>query len=428
MALCIPMMACTDESDADDFRPGAGSLKFSVAAGAQSRVAYEGEYSTAFEDGDVVGCVIAGKNADGSFAYKTNTCWHYNAGVLVLDSLTVPKMVRVYPNPDNKYWYYEETRAVNCHYTDELNTWITRSNPGSEDGQLTLMDKSLDYAFFFYYPYITDDAVTKNISNAIGAWTSGTPFCEMLDYPNWATNETLVYENNAWGGTNTLSPSSLTEYFKRYFFVGNLKDPAIQNQDNTLPKYEWTSFPSFVNRVQKSKKQFENSDFLWTSYTADKNGGGNINVHTATYPVSLVFRKKTAVIEVDCDTELSDVEFGSRSGVLLGSYIDLQTGVRSKYKYTYDDGTKEKNCSTTAALLPRRLADGRYRLILPPQDNFDCDLNFTLNGNRYSIALEDNIEALQEGKIYIIHIDKAGSCTLKINDWESGYLGTLDEA
>jgi len=430
--LCTLTFSCTDEvpapADSAGGESGQGTLRFSIGQSGNSRLGYDGEYSTVFSDGDAVGCVIAQKDASGNYTYKNNTLWHYRDGVLVLDSLMLYKKVKIV---HNQWWTEEKEMWVNCPLSDPDNKLIKRTNADSEDGLLTLLDTSMDYAFFFYYPYVTDDVVKRNISAAVGKWNSDTEFYRSLDYPNWATNATLTFQNNDWGGTNTLSTQSTSptdEYFRRYIFVGSIGATYSNGDWQTPVVYAWTACPCFVNRTQTSARQIGNSDFLWVAYTTDQKGKGNINAATATYTVGLTFKKKTAVIEVDCDAPLSDVEFVSSTGVITGTFINLQTGVRSPYETTTDYETKKKNCINTGTMLPYVLPDGRYRLILPPQDKFDCDLNFTLNGTTYTVALEDNIDALQEGKIYIIHINRAGKCTLEINDWKQGYSGMLEEA
>ena len=59
------------------------------------------------------------------------------------------------------------------------------------------------------------------------------------------------------------------------------------------------------------------------------------------------------------------------------------------------------------------------------QDNFDCDLCFNIGENAYNIALEQNITELKENHLYIIHINKAGECTIKINDWQDDGSGVI---
>ncbi len=429
--MCVLACSCSDDvptpagAGGDDAQ---GALRFSIGPGGNSRLAYDGEYSTIFSEGEAVGCVIAQKDASGNYSYKTNTLWHYRNGVLVLDSLMLYKKVKI---EHNQWWIEEKEMWVNCAETDPDNKLIKRTNVGAEDGLLTLLDTSMDYAFFFYYPYVTDDIVKRNISESVSKWTSDKEFYRSLDYPNWATNATLTFNSNDWGGTATLSAQSnnqTIEYLKRYLFVGSIGATYSNGDWQTPPVYAWTAVPSFVNRTQTSAKQIGNSDFLWVAYTADQRGKGNINTATATYTVGLTFKKKTAVIEVDCDAPLSDVEFVSSTGVLTGTCINLQTGVRVPYEPGSDYYAKRQNITTTGVMLPHRLADGRYRLIFTPQETFDCDLKFTLDGTQYTVALEENIDALQEGKIYIIHINRAGKCTLVINDWKQGYSGMLEEA
>ena len=62
-----------DDYDTDDFETEA--LQFRVLA-PDTKVTYN-DLSTSFENGDVIGCVIASKEG-GSYTFRTNTKWTYD--------------------------------------------------------------------------------------------------------------------------------------------------------------------------------------------------------------------------------------------------------------------------------------------------------------------------------------------------------------
>ena len=414
---------CVDPSSMEEPASpvGEASLSFRVAD-RKTRLGYDGELGTRFENGDKVGCVMAQKLPYGGYVFLANTLYHYNDGVLVLDSLALR---------DNSGTY----RYI--HFLDDRNTLITRKNPSSEDGLLRLMlPESVDYSFFFYYPYVATHHVYDDLREAMKNFSAEKPLYSLLKYPGYANNEGLEYphrdplNNRPYVLSDT--PKSLNDFLGSFSFVGDIRD--IQGYESGLRDFLWTGVPAFVNRVQRSKEQFENSDFLWISYTSDQRGNGNINRKTATYPVDLTFRKKTSTIEVSADISLENVFFKSPTGIELGTLLNLETGERSVYRTPDLGGPPSLNHKSLLPLYPRDMTGmkRKYRLMLPPQSspeerNFQCDLFFTIDGKEHRIRLNDNFHFTEEGKLYTIHINRSGDHTFKIEDWAPGYTGGLVE-
>ena len=347
-----------DDYDTDDFETEA--LQFRVLA-PDTKVTYN-DLSTSFEDGDVIGCVIA-SNEGGSYTFKTNTKWTYDLEnkVLMLVDADADGHIQKWNDPEDP----EKTQQM------------------SDEGYVQLLG-DYNYAFFFYYPYV------ENLDET---------------YPN----------KIEWGNTTYLA-DKLTD--------GN-----------------WTSYPMFVNTdytdttpddgKDQTKLKLNHSDHLWVGYTADN--GNPINKENATHPVNLTFEKKTATIEIHCDIaegySIENVSVSSPS-IVRGVKLDLSTGDQTKYT---DNANALYDGTITPGLINTTGKERVYRMMLPAQTINEWYLKATLKGGdiaeltEYKLPLEEKLSVLEEGKLYILHIAKAGHGYIIINDWNNGGASDLIE-
>lgn len=346
-----------------------------------------------FEAGDTIGCVIT---VNGT--YQANSAWHYNAanGMLILDYIWGTKQ---------NQWYMSR-----ISYDDTTNNMLI-SRDNDTEGVTGFIDLLLEgtYNFYFYYPYIASDLLREDITNASSSYKA-------LAYPNILTTDF----------------TSSTNVYTQCYVTGEVRESgqAGVSWNQTFTTYTWTNYPCFANHTQANKAQINNSDFLWVSSTGITSASNQT--------VNLVFQKKMATIEVVSDTPLTDVYFQAQSAGNLrrGKIIDLSTGTLSDYTYSIEWNATllQRNCcfTTDEQILPYNNsagagADGtNYRLVLPAQDAFLCDLHFTLNGTAHTIDLSANIGSLAEGTLYIIHINREGETTLEIVDWENEHYEILD--
>ena len=353
IAMLISFVACEKDDDYDKQGSATEALQFRVLA-PDTKVTYS-DLSTSFENGDVIGCVIAAKN--GEYSFKTNTKWEYQDGVLMLAT--------------------EVENVIKKHSTQEM----------ADQGYVELQSDEFKYAFFFYYPYV-----------------------ETLDntYPN------------SYG-------SSLA---------------AQLTQDN------WTSYPMFVNTDydasgSNTKTLLNRTDHMWVGYTQDQREGGDISKSNANYPVNLEFKKKTATIEIHCDIaegySIENISVSSlENGIIRGVKLDLRDG--SQTVYPADDySTQAQNDLYTGNFTPGLIKTTEnkekvYRMMLPAQTISQWSLNATLDGpsipdgpKSSSIPLQEKLSVLEEGKLYILHIAKAGHGNIIINDWTNGGASDLVE-
>ncbi|MBQ8855778.1 MAG: IPT/TIG domain-containing protein [Bacteroidales bacterium] len=289
----------------------------------------------------------------------------------------------------NTKWKYEDgVLMLDADAAGHIQKWKDpeneeKSRQMSDEGYVQLLG-DYNYAFFFYYPYV-----------------------ETLDetYPN----------KIEWGNTTYLA-DKLTD--------GN-----------------WTSYPMFVNTdytdttpddgKDQTKLKLNHSDHLWVGYTADN--GNPINKENATHPVDLTFKKKTATIEIHCDIadgySIENVSVSSPS-IVRGVKLDLSTGDQTKYT---DNANALYDGTITPGLINTTGKERVYRMMLPAQTISEWNLNATLKGGEiaelteFTLPLEEKLSVLEEGKLYILHIAKAGHGYIIINDWNNGGASDLIE-
>ena len=202
---------------------------------------------------------------------------------------------------------------------------------------------------------------------------------------------------------------------------------ATENYYDGLRRYSWQTYPCFVNHTQSTETQTNHSDFLWVKHEGI--------TQASSQRVNLVFEKKTATIEVESDTPLSSIYFQPQGAQQMyrGRQINLQTGRLTNYSTSWQLQQTNFYFTESERLLPYDNSNGaktNFRLSLPYQEEFLCNLCFTLNNGTedkaYTIDLSNNIPSLQEGYLYIIHISQSGETTFDIVDWEDGNLEILD--
>ena len=123
---------------------------------------------------------------------------------------------------------------------------------------------------------------------------------------------------------------------------------------------------------------------------------------------------------------------------MRGVKLDLRDG--SQTVYPADDySTQAQNDLYKDKFIPGliKTTEGKekvYRMMLPAQTISEWNLNATLNGpsiengpKSYSIPLQEKLSVLEEGKLYILHIAKAGHGYIIINDWKNGGASDLIE-
>lgn len=288
----------------------------------------------------------------------------------------------------NTKWKYEDgVLMLDADAAGHIQKWNDDSDPEKTEemqskGYVQLLG-NYTYAFFFYYPYV------ENLDET---------------YPN----------KIEWGNTTYLA--------------------------DKLTNGNWTSYPMFVNTdytdttpdddIDQTKLKLNHSDHLWVGYTED--GGKDITKDNATHPVDLTFEKKTATIEIHCDIadgySIENVSVSSPS-IVRGVNLDLSTGLQTKS----DNANALYEGTITPGLINTTGKERVYRMMLPAQTINEWYLKATLKGGdiaeptEYTLPLEEKLSVLEEGKLYILHIAKAGHGYIIINDWNNGGASDLIE-
>lgn len=222
------------------------------------------------------------------------------------------------------------------------------------------------------------------------------------------------------GYVHLLNPDM--EYAFLFFYPYNETD---------LPTSEtWKSYPVTVKTDFSVEGAFNASDHLWARHTdnqAQYKAG-------KTYDVNLEFQKKTATVEIHCDhgTEYTidevwiDAIYGTE-GVQTSMHMNLTSGTFT----TSDTGGRYDGVITPGKVAEEdgSIHESGYRMIFVPQTILSWRLHARVTENEvettYNIPLEDKLRVLEEGKLYIFHIAKAGDGSILIKDWNSDNTDNL---
>ena len=311
-----------------------GALLFNVLAEPSSRLAYNGVH-TSFVNEEKVGCVIAAKNGE-TYEFKSVVKWMYEDGVLLLQT--------------------ENDEFVSRHTYQDM----------ADQGYVSL-NQDMEYAFFFYYPYI-----------------------EGKEPDNIAT-----------------SPY----YWENYLMV-------------VATDYRKDDEKSAVDKLSAS-------DYLWVSYTDDKsriNEGKFYEVpltfqkKTATIEVHYDHNSGYTL-----DNVYIDAVAGS-AGVMTGMEFNLKTGEYDSVtpydgliypgRVNDDDGHEHDE----------GIHAGGYRMLFVPQTIASWHLHATITDNlnlvdgnprvfNFDVILEEKLQTLEEGCQYIFHIARQTNGDIMITDW-----------
>jgi len=448
-ALSVLVCACQDDipSDSSESMPGSGNaLRFTVDGGAASRMENSGVSSTFSED-DAVGCVIAFRNADGKFDYQATTSWRYRRGVLVLDRI-----------------YTLSGDMCDSHDAGNSSDLICR-HPGyrTDDGYVMLNTPDKEYCFFFYYPFITGEEIDATFDELIKSGGSAYQF--KIPFSGFE----LESDPKKWSYQNkkNLMLAGLPGAETKYVTDGNYWNNNLEQH----PHFEWTKYPCFASIAQGSKEQLNNSNFMWVRYVTDRKDPSKPITkedETTHYTVGLSFRKKFAAIDLIIDDPGIETTEGSlyyrntpedanyyysgsyQNYFFIGKRIDLSTGTFTEYPQIRQQGQARNFCKEPeyAALYasclcdsyednqknahynrirPGRLDNGAYRMILPPQNKFMCELHFRKNGVEHVIDLYSKLPSLLENTLYTIRLADTDQWEITIRDWHEGDKMLIEE-
>ena len=443
-ALVLALAGCNGQEWEEMNAPEDKTAAFSFfVQDIQTRVNYDFEHSF-FDEGDLVGCVIAEVNADGTYTYLRNSAWKYQNGMLVFQYYWGWKKGTNQSNQSSVFWdkIYPADTEVQGQYDPTVVTYkiiAPDTNKGEEyltSPYLTATanpDKELK--FFFYYPYVDNELLAKNYASIISS--SESEKYKLIAYPNCATATTSIPttdDSKDWNGITLTGEVAASEENHQYTAAG------------LFHRYGWQAYPCFVNHTQgdvnaagqTNDRRLQNSDFLWTA-------SPDINVNSQSR-VSLLFQKKTATILVYSETQLDDIYFMANEAntLLRGNIINLATGTLTAYDdpHPYYEPSVQKNNKYFKAderIIPRYrgqdVAEGSnyyfYRLVLPAQEECSFKMHFEITegdiNKDIDLSADDHLSALKEGYLYSIRISKDGKTVIRINNWIDDGSSDLEE-
>ena len=436
-ALVLALAGCTGQEWEEMNAPGNETATFSFSVqDIQTRVNYDFEHSF-FDEGDLVGCVIAEVNADDPYTYLRNSAWKYQNGMLVFQYYWGWKMVTNQWNQTSVIWdkiYPADTEVQGQNDQTVVTYKIIASDTSKGEEYLTspylTANPDKELKFFFYYPYVDNELLAENYTSIISS-TEGDKY-KLIAYPNCATAITTLPTTSTDGGWNSIT------------LTGEVHTEN-QNTWGQLNKYGWQAYPCFVNHTQgdvntagqANDRRLQNSDFLWVA-------SPNINTDSQSR-ISLLFKKKTATILVYSETKLDDIYFmaNGEQTLIRGKQINLTTGDLNNYTYStnWSNFPQQANMYFKAneRIIPRYrgqdIAEGSnyyfYRLVLPAQEECSFKMHFEIaeGGINQDIDLsaDDHLSALKEGYLYSIRISKDGKTVIRINDWIDDGSSDLEE-
>lgn len=444
-ALVLALAGCTGQEWEDMGEPGNKTAAFSFSVqDIQTRVNYDFEHSF-FDEDDLVGCVIAEVNADGTYTYLRNSAWKYQNGMLVFQYYWGWKMGTNQWNQTSVIWdkiYPADTEVQGQN--DQTVVTYKIITPDTDKGGEYLTSPYLtanpdkELKFFFYYPYVDDDLLE-------------TEYTRILALSSEERYKSLVYPNCATATTSYPTTATAGEWSSQITLIGIVNDTDISGGSWvnsiqwTYSKYNWTAYPCFVNHTQgdvnaagqTNDQRLQNSDFLWVA-------SPNINTDSQSR-ISLLFKKKTATILVYSETMLDNIYFmaNGEQTLIRGKQINLTTGDLNNYTYStsWSNFPQQANMYFKAneRIIPRYrgqdIAEGSnyyfYRLVLPAQEECSFKMHFEIAeggiNQDINLSADDHLSALKEGYLYSIRISKDGKTVIRINDWIDDGSSDLEE-
>lgn len=422
--------ACSDSDCCPPDDAAAGVISFCIPDGGAgilpiSRVTYPDEVNTSLTpEKDIVGCVIAYDNHDGTYEFVANTGWLYKKDGLILEE-------QGYDASNNKINARQEIFQ-------------------STDNRQFIMKPGHDYAFFFYYPYHDEDSVKREIESLrINDYQID---IKKLSYPNQSetSNESNYVTNyhDAYGIFNDYIYSPL---------LGAVDDLDQPSDSEKFKHASWTQFPVIPMIDYRSDNgdlsRLTNSDFMYAKVTTWNELP--INVSNTRGEINVTLVKQMATVDLCFSERPDNVQITPVEDSKIYKYamprrrdFDLSTGkFVNDYISQYDkwgNSMLDRSAAYKSPIYPKFMRTSRewtasgdtdfyvYRLIMTPQDNLNCNVEMTINGKQYTLEnLQKNprLSSLKGGTYYKIRFSRTGDDTgwhLEIDDWKDGGSSFLD--
>lgn len=414
---------------------GCTATKVTYTAVKPGGLTYDGVH-TKFTTGTLIGCVIAYKNAEaeGGYEYKANSCWTWHPEGLRLTKLFNADNAAIEINSD--------ANDILRHYTTEELAAAAVDDPEiATDPRspyfLRLLDPTAEYAYFFYYPYVDEEILTKEYSGAA------------ISYPNSS-------ESNNWG----ISGNSVLEKINNHSLISPVaKNESDGNGNTSIKTSKWTEYPvgAMVDlTIGENNDCLNHSDFMYAS-VKETSKGKPFTIDNAKNEISVVMQKKMVTMDLYVLTDVDETSLKlnpaetnlpmkrlKRFNLLAGNFgedynfIDQWKGTliekNSRYIPAFE-GIKYpiipcKIGTATETINGVATNYNVFRVIMPPQSasEFRCSLSFKVKESDKTLTLNEmhqnsGIKSLQSGYHYKLRFTKLNEqfgFHLDIVNWEKG--------
>lgn len=433
-------------------------------------------YESKFSEGEKIGCVIY-KYQNGSKYFAGLAEWHYNSSnrVLILDKIWInhEQIVKDYGTHHRK-----ETFMGPLDPEDDKNTLVEWLDADKKNDGYIKLKQDGDFGFAFYHPFINAREIIDaflNLDNETSLQEVSQPYSRyflpkgtMWDGWHVAQNFSKVMMTGLPKG-DPYNGASLQE--KDYYNFDNntaFEGPKTIDIDGTnltvsCTQYDWQVFPIFVNYNQGNEMKQDKSNFMFVDCHTETSSGKPINkdIPESQRTIELSFVRQMAAIDLVVEDmaisneniyfvsphqaeTLQELDKGIVQGVtinmangtvsqiphkLLGQYENPQTLNMQKYQaIQYTSLTQDK-------FYPNNVQNDkdirRWRLLLPPQTGFECELHFdvTVNGKteHKNIRIDEAIKELKGNHLYTIYLKK-DNWKIEIRDWAKGDNMLIEES
>ncbi len=437
-----PVPAC---GTGHDLRPLSFSADAATTLSSSRALQYDG-LKTQFTKGTLIGCVIAYKNpeAEGGYEYQANSCWTWHPDGLKLTKLLDSDNAPVDING--------EGNNILRHFTTaEIEAEELADDPHAPYF-IRLLNKTADYAFFFYYPYIDADILTNAYESSLtkDEWGNGKYDIKNVSYPT-ELQDTYKYNPPTSISLKVINDNTL---------IRQVAKEAATN-DNALYCSSWKEYPvattidySIGNNVTD---RLNHSDFMYGSVT-EMSDGEPINLENAKSEIPVTMHKKMVTMDLYVldDIDGSSIKLNPKNINNNNIYEPAMKRIRGfnmltgnfEKEFAYNTQSAdiiEKNSRFNeygSPIIPCKIGtvteimNGKpttynvYRIILPPQSNseFRCSLSFRAEGHNNELTLNDmhqssGIKSLQSGHYYKLRfskLDEKSGFHIDIDDWQKG--------
>lgn len=444
-----------------------------IASRAASSNDNEDWYQSKFSEDEKIGSVIY-KYQEGSKTFAGLAEWHYNPSnrALILDQIWInhEQVVKDYGT-----WQRKGTFMGPLDPKDEKNDLIEWFDADKNDGYIKL-NQDGDFGFAFYHPFINAreiiDAFLK-LDNETSLQEVSQPYSRYFlpkgtMWDGWHLAQS--FSKVMMTGFPTGSPYNAANLKEADYYNFNsiaFEEPKTIDVDGTkmtvsCAQYDWQVFPIFVNYNQADEMQQDKSNFMFVDCHAEPNSGELIN---RTKPksqttIELSFVRQMAAIDLvveDPAISSDGIYFVSPyqaetkqelvKGIVQGVTINMVNGTVSQIPHKtlgqYQDPqnlTLQKHEAiqytnlTQDPLYPQNVQNDkdtrRWRLLLPPQTGFECELHFdvTIDGktDHKKIRIDKAIKELKGNHLYTIYLKK-DNWKIEIRDWAKGDNMLIEE-